>query len=133
MPQFRADHVAHTHCRQDMPLARAAIGAPDHRAVNIFRGGANAVCDANWEILLDIAENPESEPQHVHRRIGRPRNTVRRELEALYMLRLLRCVETDQERLDGRIRTLFQYSLADDFDRDTLAKMSNFKGKGRRR
>jgi hypothetical protein len=112
-----------------------AIGISVEDAMRLaIRCAYDSIPPLRREILLDIADNPESEPQHVHRRIGRPRNTVRRELEALYMLRLLRCVETDhQQGLDGRIRTLFQYSLADDFDRDTLSKMSNFKRKGRGR
>jgi hypothetical protein len=75
------------------------------------------------DILLDIAANPGSRPREVHRRIGRPRNTVRRELEALYMLRLLQCDESDEEH-GGKLRTHLHYSLADDFDIATLRAMT---------
>jgi len=76
-------------------------------------------------ILLDIAAHPNSEPHEVHRRIGRPRNTVRRELEALHMLRLLQCEETDEENDKGKVvKTIYEYSLDDKFDRDTLLAMT---------
>jgi hypothetical protein len=77
------------------------------------------------EILLDIANNPKSEPHEVHRRIGRPRHTVRRELEALHMLRLLECEETDEENDKGKVvRTIYEYSLGAKFDRDTVLAMA---------
>ena len=77
------------------------------------------------EILLDIAAHPNSEPHEVHRRIGRPRHTVRRELEALHMLRLLQCEESDETNDKGKvIKTIYEYSLADEFDLDTLKMMT---------
>jgi hypothetical protein len=58
-------------------------------------------------------------------RIGRPRHTVRRELEALHMLRLLQCEETDEENDKGKVvRTIYEYSLANAFDRATLLAMT---------
>src|SRR5690242_7911060 len=58
---------------------------------------------------------------------GRPRHTVRRELEALHMLRLLQCEETDEYDTKGKgkvVRTIYEYSLDDKFDRATLLAMT---------
>jgi len=42
------------------------------------------------------------------------------------MLRLLQCEETDEENDKGKVvRTIYQYSLDDKFDRDTLLAMTN--------
>jgi hypothetical protein len=54
------------------------------------------------DILLDLANNPQSTLRDVRRRISKPRNTVRRELECMHMLGLLRCDETDQIGNDGK-------------------------------
>jgi Bifunctional DNA primase/polymerase, N-terminal len=98
------------------------ISAADALCLAI-RCARDSIPPVRREILLDIAANPSSLPRDVHRRIGRPRSTVRRELEALYMLRLLQCDETDEEH-GGKMRTLLHYSLAVDFDRDTLLAMT---------
>ena len=104
-----------------------AIGATvDHALRLALRCAHDSIPPLRAEILVDIANNPCSEPHEVHRRIGRPRNTVRRELEALHMLRLLQCEETDEENDKGKVvRTIYQYSLDDKFDRDTLLAMTN--------
>jgi hypothetical protein len=66
---------------------------------------------------------PHRRPRDVHPEIGRPRNTVRRELEALYMLRLLKCDETDEAH-GGETRSVQHYSIADGFDCETLIAMT---------
>jgi hypothetical protein len=103
-----------------------AIGASvDHAMRLAIRCARDSIPPLRCEILLDIAAHPNSEPHEVHRRIGRPRNTVRRELEALHMLRLLQCQESDEENDKGKVvRTIYQYSLANAFDRDTLLEMT---------
>ena len=103
-----------------------AIGAPvDHAMRLAIRCARDSIPPLRCEILLDIAAHPNSEPHEVHRRIGRPRHTVRRELEALHMLRLLQCQETDEENDKGKVvRTIYEYSLADAFDRATLLAMT---------
>jgi hypothetical protein len=74
-----------------------AIGLPADRAMQLaIRCARDSIPPLRCQILLDIAANPKAEPHEVHRRIGRPRHTVRRELEALHMLRLLQCEETDE-------------------------------------
>jgi hypothetical protein len=102
-----------------------AIGVSKTEAMRLaIRCARDSIPPLRREILLDIAAHPESQPPEVHRRIGRPRNTVRRELEALYMLRLLQCDEEDEEQENGRIRTTLHYSLGDNFDEETLKRMT---------
>jgi hypothetical protein len=103
-----------------------AIGIPAEHAMRLaIRCARDSIPPLRCEILLDIAAHPNSEPHEVHRRIGRPRHTVRRELEALHMLRLLQCEESDETNDKGKVvRTIYEYSLADGFDRDTLLAMT---------
>ena len=54
-----------------------------------------------------------------------PRNTVRRELEGMHMLGLLRCEETDEIGSDGKEYTVFRYRLAADYDEKTLRTMAD--------
>jgi hypothetical protein len=101
-----------------------AISMTAERGIELaIRCARDSIPPLRREILLDIAANPSSQPRQVHRRIKRPRSTVRRELEALYMLRLLQCDETD-ENYGGKLRTRLHYSLADNFDRETLLAMT---------
>jgi hypothetical protein len=75
------------------------------------------------EILLDLARNPESRAVDVSRRIVKPYRTVRRTLEALHTLGLLRCVEEQMTTTDDETKTIWRYSLVDKFDRATLLAM----------
>jgi hypothetical protein len=102
-----------------------AIGAGAKHAMRLaIRCAHDSIPPLRAEILLDVAEHPNSEPQDVHRRIGRPRNTVRRELEALHMLRLLKCHEEDEYSDKGKlVRTIYRYSLDERFDLDTMRSM----------
>jgi hypothetical protein len=103
-----------------------AIGMPIENAMRLaIRCARDSIPPLRCEILLDIAAHPDSEPHEVHRRIGRPRHTVRRELEALHMLRLLQCEETDETNDKGKVvKTIYEYSLADAFDQATLLAMT---------
>jgi hypothetical protein len=77
------------------------------------------------EILIEIATNPRSRVVDVSRNISKPYRTVRRELEALHILRLLRCDE-EQSAVDED-KTVWRYSLAEDFDRATLLTMGRLR------
>jgi hypothetical protein len=103
-----------------------AIGMPVENAMRLaLRCAHDSIPPLRAEILVDIANKPKSEPHEVHRRIGRPRHTVRRELEALHMLRLLQCEESDEENDKGKVvRTIYEYSLGAKFDRDTVLAMA---------
>jgi hypothetical protein len=102
-----------------------AIGMKPAQGMRLaIRCARDSIPPLRREILLDIAANPESEPKEVRQRISRPRNTVRRELEALYMLRLLKCEERIDVEDDGSdTKTRLLYSLADNFDENTLKAM----------
>jgi hypothetical protein len=102
-----------------------AIGMPVDDAMRLaIRCARDSIPPLRCQILLDVGANPDSEPQQVHRRLGRPRHTVRRELEALHMLRLLHCDEDDVADAKGKIHTVLKYSLDDAFDHDTLLAMT---------
>ena len=73
------------------------------------------------EILIEIATNPRSRVVDVSRNISKPYRTVRRQLEALHTLRLLRCDE--EQSMADEDKTVWRYSLAEDFDRATLLTM----------
>jgi hypothetical protein len=73
------------------------------------------------EILLDLARSPASRATDVSKRIVKPYRTVRRELEALHTLGLLRCDE--EQSVTDENKTIWRYSLADEFDRGTLLAM----------
>jgi hypothetical protein len=45
-------------------------------------------------------------------------------MEALHMLGLLRCREASQPDEGGKDKTVWRYTLADDFDRKTLLAMA---------
>jgi hypothetical protein len=78
-------------------------------------------------ILLDIAAHPASRPGDVRKRLSRPWRTVQREMEGLFMLGLLHCVE--EEVMTGdKLKTSYHYSLAADFDRSTLLAMNGLSG-----
>jgi hypothetical protein len=75
------------------------------------------------EILLELARTPDSRVSDVSKRIVKPYRTVRRELEALHTLGLLRCDEEQTTSDDGKTHTIWRYSLANGFDRETLLAM----------
>ena len=77
------------------------------------------------DILLDLANNPSSRAADVRKRISKPRNTVRRELEGMHMLGLLRCDETEDVGKDGKAYTIWRYRLADGYDEETLRTMAD--------
>jgi len=77
------------------------------------------------DILLDLANNPYSRAADVRKRICKPRNTVRRELEGMHMLGLLHCDETEDVGRDGKQYTIWRYRLADDYDEETLRTMAD--------
>ena len=108
-----------------------AIGIPIEEAMNLaIRCARDSIPPLRCQILLHITDHPRSQPREVHRGIERPRHTVRRELEALHMLRLLQCEEEDVENDKGKIiRTEYHYSIADGFDVATLKAMTTTAAK----
>ena len=93
-----------------------ALGMSRGEAMRLaMRCARDSIPPLRLEILLDLASNPRSRAVDVCRRITKPYRTVRRELEALHMLGLLRCdeeqsvVDESQDRLavlaGGRLRS----------------------------
>jgi hypothetical protein len=77
-------------------------------------------------ILLDVAANPATRPGDVRKRIDKPWMTVRREMEALHILGILKCdeEETDAGDDDKKEKRIWRYSLSANFDCTTLLTMA---------
>jgi hypothetical protein len=100
-----------------------ALGLSRGAAMRLaLRCARDSVPPLRMGILLDLARNPVSRATDVSKRVIKPYRTVRRELEALHTLGLLRCDE-DQSVTD-ETKTIWRYSLADEFDRATLLSMA---------
>ena len=103
-----------------------ALGMDRQAALRLaLRCAADSVPQLRLEILLDLAGTPRGRAIDVCRNITRPLRTVRRELEALHMLRLLRCDE--EKSVVDETKTVWRYSLAAGFDRETLLTMSGLR------
>jgi hypothetical protein len=101
-----------------------AIGLTSEEAMQLVqRCARDTIPPLRLKILLDLANNPKSRPTHVARRIHRPRTTVRREMEALHVLGVLACEETDVMR-GFREEVIARYSLAPVLDRKLLLSLA---------
>jgi hypothetical protein len=109
-------------------LAQVVRGAlsfgmdPDAAMQLAIRCARDSLEPLRRDLLLDIAANPDTDPNDVHRRIVRPLTTVKQNLVALHMLRLVDCEER-LERRGNRMVEVSHYSLAPDLDRATLLSM----------
>jgi hypothetical protein len=102
-----------------------AIGMTATESMRLaMRCARDSIPPLRRDILLDLANNPGSQAVDVRKRISKPRNTVRRELECMHMLGLFRCVETEDIAFDGKRITHSHYHLADDYDEATLRAMA---------
>jgi hypothetical protein len=101
-----------------------AIGMTPEAAMRLAtRCARDSIPPLRLEILADVAANPDTRPGDVRKHVGRPWRTVKREMESLYMLRLLECTESEIKKQDGSIKNDWRYSLDPDIDRDTLLTM----------
>jgi hypothetical protein len=66
-------------------------------------------------LLQAVADHPGARMIDIRRRVERPRATVDRQLQALHILGLLTCEETEEQRM-GRMVQVRHYSLAPDID-----------------
>jgi hypothetical protein len=129
--EFAHDPEAPTRfAKQLVQLLRGAvaIGVPPDDAMRLVR---RCACDSipplRRDILLDLAKNPNSRAADVRKRIFQPRNTVRRGLECLHMLRALVCEETEETGRDGKVLAVWRYRLADGLDQQTLQSVTGHK------
>jgi Bifunctional DNA primase/polymerase, N-terminal len=114
--------------KQLVQLLRGAVAigmTPDDGMRLALRCARDTIPPLRRDILLDLANNPASRAADVRKRISKPRNTVRRELEGMHMLGLLRCDETEDVGRDGKEYTIWRYRLADDYDEETLRTMAD--------
>jgi len=108
-----------------------ALGMAREEAMRLaIRCAKDSIPPLRLQILLDVAAHPSSRPGDVRKRLGKPWRTVKREMEALTMLGLLRCdeetVEVDVSGVPTE-KTKWLYDLGIDFDGETLLAMTTGK------
>ena len=114
--------------KQLAQLMRGAIAIGMTRADGMrlaLRCARDSIPPLRREILLDLADNPCFPGRRRAQADSKPRNTVRRELEGMHMLGLLRCDETEDVGKDGKAYTIWRYRLADGYDEETLRTMAD--------
>ena len=100
-----------------------SFGMPGELAMQLaVRCARDSIEPLRRDLLLDVAANPGTDPSDVHRRIVRPLSTVKNNLVALHMLRLVDCEERE-ERRGNRVVSVPYYRLAPELDRATLLGM----------
>ena len=100
-----------------------SLGMSDGAAMQLAaRCARDSLEPLRRDLLLDVAANPDTDPDDVHKRIVRPLTTVKQNLAALNLLRLVACEER-LERRGNRMVSISHYSLAPDLDRATLLSM----------
>ena len=111
--------------KQLAQVVRGALsfGMPGELAMQLaVRCARDSIEPLRRDLLLDVAANPGTDPSDVHRRVVRPLSTVKNNLVALHMLRLVDCEERE-ERRGNRVVSVPYYSLAPELDRATLLGM----------
>ncbi|WP_211308396.1 hypothetical protein [Calidifontibacter indicus] len=101
-------------------LGAAAIGADrDHALRLAIRCARDSMPPLRLAIIDDLAAHPGSTTAQVRKRLGKPRATVDRQLQALQMLGV---VDVDEEETTwaGKEATRWHYTIADGIDPDAL-------------
>lgn len=97
-----------------------AIGMDRGTALRLaIRCARDSMPPLRLAIIDDIAAHPDSSTADVRKRIGKPRATVDRQLQALHMLGVLDCDE-HETTWAGKDVTRWEYRLADGIDPDAL-------------
>lgn len=114
----------------------SALGMRRHDALRLaLRCARDSMPPLRLAILDDVAGFPGTTTGDVRKRIGKPRATVDRQLQALHMLGVLTCDEEEDEKF-GKPVTRWRYRLAegidpDVLDPDTVPEMLPTRGKGK--
>ncbi len=88
-----------------------ALGMPRRRALRLaIRCARDSMPPMRLAIVDDLAQNSDSTPTEVRKRINKPRSTVDSELQALHMLGVA-TVDEQEVGDEGKVR--WHYSLAD--------------------
>ncbi len=107
--------------KQLFQVARGAVALGIERAAALrlaLRCARDSMPPLRLMILDDVRDNPLSTATEVRKRIGKPRSTVDRQLQALHMLGVLECREESIGSAGG-IR--WMYSVAPGIDASSLA------------
>lgn len=97
-----------------------AIGTDRHQALRLaIRCARDSMPPLRLDILDDVVAHPGSTVNDVRKRLGKPRATVDRQLQALHILGVLECRE---ESLGGN-GTKWLYSVAGGIKADALAAL----------
>ncbi|WP_200947951.1 hypothetical protein [Arthrobacter sp. Soil763] len=99
-----------------------ALGITREHALRLaIRCARDSMPPIRLQIIDDVAANPDSPTKDVRKRLGLPRATVDRELQALNMLGVLTVDERDSiNPVNLRETTVWHYTLADHIDPDAL-------------
>ena len=119
--------------KQLMQLLRGsvAVGMTRERGMELaIRCARDSIPPLRVEILLDVALHFATRPNDVRKRVQKPWNTIRRELQALHIIGLLSCEEETVQK-DFKEKHVYKYSLADGFDYETLRAMVHWKRRNR--
>lgn len=103
-----------------------AVGANLEAALRLaIRCARDSMPPLRLAIVDDLAAHPDSSTAEVRKRLGLPRATVDRQLQALHMLGVLD-VDEDEGQHRGQPVTVWRYRLAEGIDPDALdpAKVS---------
>jgi hypothetical protein len=97
-----------------------AIGMDRNAALALAtRCARDSIPPLRLDLLRDVADHRASRIIDIRRRVEKPRTTVDRQLQALHILGLLVCDETEEERI-GKTVYVRHYSLAAGIDLDVL-------------
>jgi hypothetical protein len=108
--------------KQLAQVVRGAVALGMDRAAALrlaIRCARDSMPPLRLAILDDVARHPQTATRDVRRRLGKPRATVDRQLQALQMLGVLACDEEDTMSA-GRPATLWRYRLAPGIDPGVL-------------
>ena len=99
----------------------AALGMDRGRALQLaIRCARDSMPPLRLEILDDVAAHPQSTTADVRKRIGKPRATVDRQLQALNMLGVLTVTEDETDWM-GKTATRWYYSVTEGIDPSSLS------------
>src|SRR5439155_12428963 len=97
-----------------------ALGMDRRAALQLaIRCARDSLPPLRLAILDDVTAHPDSTTKDVRQRLGKPRATVDRQLQALQMLNVLVCVEEETFHA-GKPATLWRYRLAEGINPDVL-------------
>jgi hypothetical protein len=85
----------------------------------VIRCAADSMPPLRLQVLRDVATHPDTPIIEVRRRLQKPRATVDRTLQALHILDLLTCRETETVRAQKTVQVRY-YSLANGIELSAL-------------